>query len=100
MCTSAQLGPALLYLSVAYVTPFLLLSLLLAVLPSVRVSRRLGLSRAVAAWCLIPVVGPAIFLWSVAYLRLPESSVGANERWKQRPVKRSRPSILAHVVDR
>jgi|SRR5579863_1328227 hypothetical protein len=82
MCTSAQLGPALLYLLVAYFSPLSLLSVLLAILPSVRLSRRLGVSRALAAWSLIPVVGPTIFLWSVVSLKRAESSAGFIDRFE------------------
>jgi hypothetical protein len=69
MCTSAQLGPALLYLLVAEVGPLLLLCILLAIFPSLRLLRRLGVNRALAAWSLVPVAGPAILLWAVVYLK-------------------------------
>lgn len=78
MCTSAELGPALLYILVVYVVPFLLLCVLLAVLSSVRLSRRLGVSRALAAWSLIPGIGPAAFQWAVAHHKTPESPPGSN----------------------
>jgi hypothetical protein len=82
MCTSAQLGPALLYLLVAYFAPLSLLSVLLAILPSVRLSRRLGVSGALAAWSLIPVVGPTVFLWTVACMKRTESSAGLIDRFE------------------
>jgi hypothetical protein len=80
MCTSAQLGPALLYLLVVYFAPLSLLSVVLAILPSVRLSRRLGVSRALAACSLIPVVGPTVFLWSAACLNRAERSAGPIDR--------------------
>jgi len=82
MCTSAQLGPALLYLLVAYFAPLSLLSVVLAILPSVRLSRRLGMSRALAAWSLIPIVGPTVFLWTVACLKRSESPLGLIDRFE------------------
>jgi hypothetical protein len=82
MCTSAQLGPALLYLLVAYFVPLSLLSVVLAILPSVRLSRKLGVSRALAAWSLIPVVGPTVFLWTVACLKRAEISAGSIDRFE------------------
>lgn len=82
MCTSAQLGPALLYLLVAYAVPSLLLGALLAALPSVQLSRRLGVNRAVAVLSLIPVVGPAAFLWAVVYQRVPNNTVGSDDQYE------------------
>ena len=84
MCTSAELRPALLYILVVYVVPFLLLCVLLAVLSTVRLSRRLGASRTLAAWSLIPGVGPAVFLWAVAHQKLLEDSVGSNDQSEKR----------------
>ena len=75
MYTPAEFGPVvLLYVLVAYIAPFLLFLALLALLPSVRLARRLGLSRAMATWSLIPLVGPAVFLSIVAYLKVSERS--------------------------
>lgn len=82
MHTSAQLGPALLYLLVAYFAPLSLLCVLLAVLPSVRLTRRLGVGRALAAWSLIPVAGPTIFLWTAARVRRTERAAGLIERFE------------------
>jgi hypothetical protein len=73
MCTSAQLEPALLYLLVAEVIPLLLLCILVAIFPSVRLLRRLGVNRGLAAWSLVPVAGPAILLWAAAYLKWPKA---------------------------
>jgi hypothetical protein len=72
MCTPVQLGPALLYLLVTEFGPLLLLSVLLAVPPSVCVLRRLGANRALAALSLFPVVGPVVLLGTIAYSNWPK----------------------------
>lgn len=72
MCRSLQFGPVLSYLLVVELGPLLLYALF-AVAPSVRLLRRLGVSRVLAACSVLPVLGPAILLWAIAYLNWPKA---------------------------